>query len=44
VQIFKKAKDVNTLELELKTILSCLTWILGTKPWSFGRTASSLKY
>jgi len=44
MQMFKKAKGVNTLDLELKTVVSCLTWILGTKPWSSGRAASSLKY
>lgn len=35
-------RKLDALELELLRVLSCLTWLLGTKLGSFARTASVL--
>lgn len=35
-------RKLDPLELEFLGVLSCLTWVLGTKLGSFARTASDL--
>lgn len=32
---------VDSLELELQEVMSCMLWVLGTEFWSSGRTVSS---
>lgn len=35
---------LESLELELKTVVICLLWVLGTKPKSSVKTESALNY
>lgn len=37
-------KATDTLELELQAVVSCLMWVLGTEPGSFGRAANTLSH
>lgn len=39
-----EAKGVNSLDLELQIVVSCLLWVLGLELWSSRRAATALRH
>ena len=45
IQCLQRSEETSKpLELEFQMVVSCLTWVLGTKPRSSARAASTLNH